>query len=56
MDLQILVKQEGTVWSCLHDEFINAGHMSQKNISDGLYKECPPKKYTNTTLGNILKM
>ena len=30
--------------------------MFQMNISEDLDKECPPKKYTNTTLDNILNI
>ena len=40
--------------SCLHDAFINAGYLLGKNICNDLYKECPPKKYNNSTLKNLL--
>ena len=55
IDLITEKKQEGNERSCLHDAFINAGYMFGKKIRDELYKECPPKKYTNSTLSTILK-
>jgi len=55
IDLITEKKQEGNERSCLHDAFINAGYMFGKKICDELYKECPPKKYTNSTLSTILK-
>ena len=54
IDLITEKKQEGNERSCLHDSFINAGYMFGKNIRDELYKECPPKKYTNSILSTIL--
>ena len=55
VDLKLPQKKEGTLRSCLHDAFINAGYLLGKDICDDLYKECPPKKYTNSTLRSLLK-
>jgi len=54
IDLKLPQKKEGKLRSCLHDAFINAGYLLGKNICNDLYKECPPKKYNNSTLKNLL--
>ena len=48
-------KKDGNERSCLHDAFVNAGYMYEKDIRDELFRECPPKKYTNSLLCSLLE-
>ncbi len=48
-------KKEGNLRSCPHDAFINAGSIFAIEICEELYREYPPKKYTNSKIEDILK-
>ena len=54
IDLIPKKKKDGNERSCLHDAFVNAGYMYDKNIQEELFRECPPKKFTNTKLSILL--
>ena len=51
----ITKKIDGDERSYLQDAFINAGFMYGEYIQEELYNECPPKKYKNTMLRDILQ-
>ena len=56
IDLIPKIKMNGNERTYLHDAFIKAGYMFEKNICDELYRESPPMKYTNASFCWILQL